>query len=234
VLGVTGLAGSGKEELGRALFGAFPIHAGTLRVAGTSMTALSPRDAIRQRLAFIPDDRKTEGVIQPLSVRRNISLPLLHQLATWFGMIRGAEETMLAERWVKRLDIKTPSLSQLCQNLSGGNQQKVAIAKWLASEARVLVLAEPTQGIDVGVKFELYNLIGELSSQGVGVILISSEIPELLGLSHSILVMRDGEIASRLDAASTDRETVLRWSLGHPASDGGGSRPVPGQEGGHE
>ena len=232
VLGITGLAGSGKEELGRALFGAFPIQGGMLRVAGARMTAFSPRDAIRRRVAFIPDDRKTEGVIQPLSVRRNISLPVLQQLATWFGMIRGSEETLFAARWVKRLDIKTPSLSQLCQNLSGGNQQKVALAKWLGSEARVLVLAEPTQGIDVGVKFELYRLIGELSSQGVGVILISSEIPELLGLSHSVLVMRDGEIVARLDGPSTDRETVLRWSLGHPAPDDGASSPPQQRKGG--
>jgi ABC-type sugar transport system ATPase subunit len=233
VLGITGLAGSGTEELGRALFGAIPIHAGTLRVAGSTFTARSPSDAIRRRIAYIPDDRKTEGVIQPLSVRRNIALPLLSQLSTWFGMIRGAEESALASRWVKRLDIKTPGLGQLCQNLSGGNQQKVALAKWLASEARVLILAEPTQGIDVGVKFELYRLIGELSSQGVGVILISSEIPELLGLSHSILVMRDGEMVAQLDGSTTDRETVLRWSLGHPALQESASRLPQESTGGH-
>ena len=232
VLGITGLTGSGKEELGRALFGVRPIQAGTVRIRGRPMRFLSPADAIRHGLAFIPDDRKSEGVIQPLSVRRNISLPLLDSLATWFGHIRGRQERGLAQSWVRRLDIKTPSLEQICQSLSGGNQQKVALAKWLASQAQVLILAEPTQGIDVGVKFEIYSLMAELSGQGVGILLISSEIPELLGLCHSILVMRDGEVVARLEAAQTDRETVLRHSLGHPTADSPSAQGRPAAGGG--
>jgi rhamnose transport system ATP-binding protein len=232
VLGLTGLTGSGKQELGRALFGAHPVHAGTVRLRGQPLRRLSPQVAIRHSLAFIPDDRKSEGVIQPLSVRRNVSLPVLDSLATWFGHIRGAQERELARRWVQRLDIRTSSLEQICQNLSGGNQQKVALAKWLASRAQVLILAEPTQGIDVGVKFEIYRLLAELSAQGVGVLLISSEIPELLGLCHSILVMRDGEVVARLPAAVTDRETVLRHSLGQPNAAQASVQVKPANRGG--
>lgn len=216
VLGVTGLAGSGKEELGKALFGAYPLDSGEVHVAGAGQVSfpLSPAAAIGRGIAYIPDDRKTEGIILPLSVRRNISLPLLDQLSTWVGHIRRGEEVRLAQTWVARLKIRTPSLGQLCQNLSGGNQQKVALAKWLASRARILILAEPTQGIDVSVKFELYQLVADLSRQGTGIILISSELPEILGLSHTILVMRDGQVVAQLKGEESTSEMILRYALG--------------------
>jgi ABC-type sugar transport system ATPase subunit len=213
VLGITGLAGSGKEELGRALFGAYPVDDGELLMRGTIFTP-APEKAIRHGIAYVPDDRKTEGIILSLPVSRNISLPILDRLATWAGHIRQRQEIELAQTWVDRLEIKTPSLQQICQNLSGGNQQKVALAKWLASKAQVLILAEPTQGIDVGVKFELYRLIAELSRQGVGIILISSELPEILGLSHTVLVMRDGEVVACLAGEKSDSETIMRYALG--------------------
>jgi ABC-type sugar transport system ATPase subunit len=213
VLGITGLAGSGKEELGRALFGAHPVDDGTVLMKG-EILSLSPAEAVRRGVAYIPDDRKAEGIILPLSVSRNISLPILDRLATWTRHIRQRQEMELAHTWVDRLEIKTPSLQQICQNLSGGNQQKVALAKWLASKAQVLILAEPTQGIDVGVKFELYRLVAELSRQGVGMILISSELPEILGLSHTVLVMRDGEVVACLAGEKSDGETILRYALG--------------------
>ncbi|MER3513821.1 MAG: D-xylose ABC transporter ATP-binding protein [Chloroflexota bacterium] len=216
ILGVIGLAGSGKEELGKALFGAYPLDSGEVHVAGAGQVSfpLSPAAAIGHGIAYIPEDRKAEGVILPLSVRRNICLPLLDQLSTWVGHIRRSEEVQLAQTWVERLKIRTPSLDQLCQNLSGGNQQKVALAKWLASQAQVLILAEPTQGIDVGVKFELYQLIADLSRQGTGIILISSELPEILGLSHTILVMRDGEAVALLKGEESTSEMILRYALG--------------------
>ena len=213
VLGITGLAGSGKEELGRALFGAYPVDDGKVLMKG-EILSLSPAEAVRHSVAYIPDDRKAEGIILPLPVSRNISLPILDRLATWTGHIRQRQEMELAQTWVDRLKIKTPSLQQICQNLSGGNQQKVALAKWLASKAQVLILAEPTQGIDVEVKFELYRLVAELSRQGVGIILISSELPEILGLSHTVLVMRDGEVVACLAGEKSDGETILRYALG--------------------
>jgi ABC-type sugar transport system ATPase subunit len=216
VLGVTGLAGSGKGALGRALFGARSLDSGEIHITGAGRVSLplSPAMAIKYGIAYIPDDRKVEGIILPLSVSRNISLPVLDQLSTWIGHIRPGREAQLAQTWVARLKIRTPSLNQICQSLSGGNQQKVALAKWLASQARVLILAEPTQGIDVGVKFELYQLIADLSRQGVGIILISSELPEILGLSHTVLVMRDGEVVAQLVGEGSRGEIILRYALG--------------------
>ena len=217
VLGVTGLAGSGKEELGLALFGAWPVEAGQVRIQG-EVLRLTPPEAVRRGLGYLPADRKTEGVIQELSVRRNIALPVLDRLAFGWGHLRRGREEQLARAWVDRLQIKTPGLAELCEKLSGGNQQKVVLAKWLASEARVLILADPTQEIDVGVKFELYRLIAELAGQGAGIILISAELKELVGLCHQILVLRDGRIVARLAGDASDPEIILRHALGQAQS----------------
>jgi ABC-type sugar transport system ATPase subunit len=213
VLGITGLAGSGKEELGLALFGAFPIDSGGKIMDGKNLPH-SPEKSIGHGIAYVAEDRKTEGIILTLSVKRNISLPVLKKISTVLGRILRDREDELAETWVDRLAIKTPGLNQVCENLSGGNQQKVVLAKWLASQAKVIILAHPTQEIDVGVKFELYRLIAELSGQGVGIILISGELSEILGLCHNVMVMRDGEVVAHLRADQTDGETVLRHALG--------------------
>jgi len=214
VLGITGLAGSGKEELGLALFGAFPVDKGRKSIDGKNL-AHTPQNAIERGIAYVAEDRKTEGIILTLPVKRNISLPVLGKISAVFGHINRDREDQLARTWVDRLAIKTPSLSQVCENLSGGNQQKVVLAKWLASQAKVIILAHPTQEIDVGVKFELYRLIAELSSQGVGIILISGELSEVLGLCHNVMVMRDGDVVAHLQADKTDAETILRYALGH-------------------
>ncbi len=225
ILGITGLAGSGKEELGQALFGAYPISRGRVRVSGKAIE-LNPWSAIKAGMAYLPEDRKTEGIISALSVRRNISLPVLRKLSGSFGRILGRKEDELAQGWVKRLDIKTTGLEQLCETLSGGNQQKVVLAKWLASEAKVIILAYPTQEVDVVVKFELYRQVAQLSRAGVSFILISSDLPEVLGLSHSVMVMRDGGIAARLAAEPADTETVLRYALGETKAQVTRSRPA--------
>jgi ribose transport system ATP-binding protein len=214
VLGITGLAGSGKEELGLALFGAFPVEKGKMLVDGKKFSH-SPQHAIDAGIAYVAEDRKTEGIILSLPVRRNISLPVLGKISAAFGHIIQSREDQLARQWIDRLDIKTPSLNQICENLSGGNQQKVVLAKWLASQAKIIILAHPTQEIDVGVKFELYKLIAELSGQGVGIILISGELNEILGLCHNVMVMRDGEAVAHLQTEKTDAETILRYALGH-------------------
>jgi len=213
VLGITGLAGSGKEELGQALFGAYPKSRGKLKINGVEIKPL-PGSAIQAGIAYLPEDRKSEGIVQTLSVKRNISLPLLEKISGWIGNIHRKQEKELAQGWVNRLGIKTPSLEQLCENLSGGNQQKVVLAKWLASSAKVIILAYPTQEVDVVVKFELYRLIAELSRQGIGLVLISSDLPEMIGVSHRILVMREGGIIAELDAAQADTESILRYALG--------------------
>ena len=213
VLAVAGLSGSGKTELGKALFGDLHINRGTLRLKGAPYKP-GPARAIRRRLMYLPEDRKTEGVIQGLPVRRNISLAVLPTFTNRAGFMNLRRERELAAQQVRSLDIKTPSLEQIVFNLSGGNQQKVALAKCLLIDPDILILVEPTQGIDVGVKFEVYQFIVDQVASGRAVLLISSEIPEILGLSHRILVMRDGRIAAELATESATQETILRYAVG--------------------
>ena len=162
----------------------------------------------------MPEDRKVEGILAEVSVKRNISLALLSRLANRAGVINRRQERQVAAHQVDTLEIKTPSLDQAVLNLSGGNQQKVALGKWLACGARLLILVEPTQGIDVGVKFEIYELIARLSGAGVAILLVSSELPEVLGLAHRILVMRNGSVVASLDAEQTNAEEIMRHALG--------------------
>ena len=213
VLAVTGLTGSGKTELGKALFGDWPVDAGEVRLFGRSGRVI-PARAIEAGMGYMPEDRKVEGMLAEVSVRRNISLAILPRLARRLGIVDRPAERKAAQAQVDALDIKTPSLAQLVRNLSGGNQQKVALAKWLACGARMLILMEPTQGIDVGVKFEIYELIARLSREGVAILLISSELPEILGLAHRILVMRGGRVVVELPGDQTDSDTILRYALG--------------------
>ena len=217
VLAITGVGGSGKTEVGKALFGDHPLRAGAMTVGGRAFRP-SPTRAIAAGVVCVPEDRKVEGVIQNLGVGRNISLAVLTRLAR-LGVINHGRERAVAAAQVERLAIKTPSLAQEVGNLSGGNQQKVALGKWLAVGARTFILMEPTQGIDVGVKFELYELIARLAREGVAILLISSELPEVLGLAHQVLVMRNGAVVAELDGAATNAEEILRHALGtQPAS----------------
>lgn len=217
VLAVAGLSGSGKTELGKALFGDLRASRGTITVKGERYKP-APWNAIRRRLIYLPEDRKAEGVIQELPVRRNIGLSVLPALTNRFGFLDLERERELAWQQVRALDIKTPTLDQLVLNLSGGNQQKVALAKCLTVDPDILVLVEPTQGIDVGVKFEIYQFIADQVASGRAVLLISSEIPEILGLSHRVLVMRDGRIVAELDTASATQEDILRFAVGEHKS----------------
>ena len=213
VLAVTGLTGSGKTELGKALFGDWPVDSGEVRLFGQVDRAI-PARAIQAGLGYMPEDRKVEGLLAEVSVRRNVALAILPRLARRLGIVDRPAEHKAAQAQVDALEIKTPSLDQLVRNLSGGNQQKVALAKWLACGARALILMEPTQGIDVGVKFEIYELIARLSHEGVAILLISSELPEILGLAHRILVMRAGRVAAELPGDQTNAEAILRYALG--------------------
>jgi ABC-type sugar transport system ATPase subunit len=213
VLAVAGLSGSGKTELGQALYGDLRLDSGRMTLRGQPYRP-APWTAIRSRLVYLPEDRKAEGVFQEMSVRRNISISVLDRFAVFPGLLNLKRERDIAAQQIRRLDIKTPHMDQDVLNLSGGNQQKVALAKCLSIDPEILVLVEPTQGIDVGVKFEIYQFIVDQVAAGCAVLLISSEIPEILGLSHRVLVMQEGRIAAELETAATTQAEILRCALG--------------------
>ena len=213
VVGLAGLVGAGRTELARALFGVERITAGEIHVKGRRGRLASPRQAIAAGMGFVTEDRKTQGLILDLSVKANIVLPSLERLSR-FGVVKAREETAAAQKFVVELQIKTPGLQQRVRFLSGGNQQKVALSKWLCTQADLLILDEPTRGIDVASKVEIYQLMNRLTAEGVAILMISSELPEILGMSDRILVMHEGRIAGELDASEATQEKVLQYALG--------------------
>ncbi len=209
IVGLAGLVGAGRTELARVLFGLTPATAGTLTVAGRPVTIGAPADAIRHGIAYVPEDRRRHGVIGELPVAANVGLASLRGLALDF-----AGERRRADEFVARLGIKTPSIETPVGHLSGGNQQKVSLARWLATGPKVLVLDEPTQGVDVGAKAEIHRLIGDLVAAGMAILMISSELPEVLGMCDRIGVMRAGRLVATLDRAEATQERLLSLALG--------------------
>lgn len=213
IVGLAGLVGAGRTETARALFGADLIDSGTIELFGKPVRIKSPQDAIRQGIGLVTEDRKQQGLVLGMVVRENNTLANLESLAT-FGFIRRREERQVAEKYRSDLAIKTPSIEQTVQNLSGGNQQKVVLAKWLFTGSKVLIFDEPTRGIDVGAKSEIYKLMNELAAQGVAIIMISSELPEILGMSDRILVMHEGRIAGELSREEATQEAIMHLATG--------------------
>jgi rhamnose transport system ATP-binding protein len=203
ILGLAGLVGAGRTELACTLFGLMPSDAGQILLAGREVS-------IR-----VPEDRRRHGVVLEMPVAANVTLAILRRIAA-AGWIRFRRERALAQTSVDKLGIKTASIETPVANLSGGNQQKVALARWLAAEPKVLILDEPTQGIDVGAKAEIHRLMGQLASQGMAIVMISSELPEILGMSDRIAVMHNGTVVGTLDRADATQEKVLTLALGHP------------------
>jgi rhamnose transport system ATP-binding protein len=227
ILGLAGLVGSGRTELARALFGLTPADEGEIRLKGQRVTIDSPAAAVALRLAYVPEDRPRHGVILALSVAANASLAVLRQLAS-FGFLDFVRERALASRYVDALGIKTASLEAPAATLSGGNQQKVALARWLATEPSVIILDEPTQGIDVGAKAEVHRLMGDLAERGLAILMVSSELPEVLGMSDRIGVMRGGRLAEVMDRADATPEGILAVALGHGQSEAAGAPKAAG------
>jgi ribose transport system ATP-binding protein len=217
IVGIAGLVGAGRTELARALFGVDPVDSGEIRIRGRTARIRSPGDAKRHGMGFLTEDRKKEGLVLSLSVASNVSLPSVDRLAP-YGVVDRAAEREQTIRFVEALRIKTLGPTQLAAHLSGGNQQKVVLAKWLARAADILIFDEPTRGIDVGAKVEIYNLMNELTTRGAGILMISSELPEILGMSDRILVMRDGAIAAELARSEASQESVLAAALGQPGA----------------
>jgi ABC-type sugar transport system ATPase subunit len=213
VLGLAGLAGAGRTELARCLAGADRAHAGRVVLKGRAALMSSPRDAVAHGLALLPEDRKSHGLVLGASLQHNIGLPILRRLAR-AGFVDTTRESSIARRWCERLRVKTSGLDRVAGTLSGGNQQKVVLAKWLAAEADVFVFDEPTRGIDLGARRDIYEIINSLVANGAGVLLISSELDEVLGMSDRVLVMRGGRICAEFPAAGTSESELLHAALG--------------------
>jgi ribose transport system ATP-binding protein len=210
ILGVFGLMGAGRTEMLETLFGLHPGRSSYhLEIEGRPYRFKSPQGAIRQGLAFVTEDRQAEGLVLGMDIVSNISLPTLKSTS----LLKNKQEGALARSYVDQLAIKTPSERQLCRNLSGGNQQKVVLAKWLSTQPKILLMDEPTRGIDIKAKHELYELIKQLAGEGLSILLVSSEIPEILTLSDRILVMAEGRITGSFSAAEANEDQLLKAAL---------------------
>lgn len=213
VLGIYGLMGAGRSELFETIFGQHPLHsAGKVFVENQEVRIQSPGDAIKAGIGFVSEDRKLEGLVLLMSVSANITLPSINKIRR-FGLLNKRLERSLAENYVERLKIKTPSSHQIVENLSGGNQQKVVIAKWLATNPKVILLDEPTRGIDVNSKNEIYRLISELASAGLGVVVVSSELPEIMAISDRILVLSEGRATGEFTYSEASEEKIIQAAI---------------------
>jgi rhamnose transport system ATP-binding protein len=225
ILGLAGLVGAGRTEVARAIFGIDQPDRGTVEVEGKQVTIHAPRDALRHGISYVPEDRQHQGLVLSMSITHNITLPLLRELAT-AGLIRQREEQRLAQEQGERLQVRgAKSFRQAVRQLSGGNQQKVVLAKWLATQPRVIILDEPTRGIDVGTKSEVHRLISQLAGQGHAILMISSELPEILGMSDRIIVMHEGRLTGSFDRAEATQENIMMAATGR-TSVSDGQRPA--------
>lgn len=214
ILGVAGLMGAGRTELAMSIFGCYGDDiSGELILNGKPIRIRNPRDAIRQGISYLSEDRKGNGLVLGMDIKNNISLSSIRELAR-YNVINENEQIRSAERLVGELRIKTPSIEQKVGNLSGGNQQKVVFGKWLMTNPKVLILDEPTRGVDVGAKYEIYGIMQKLAGQGVSIVMISSELPEILGMSDRILVMHEGRIAGTLTREEATQEKVMFYATG--------------------
>lgn len=213
ILGISGLVGAGRTELARAIFGVDRFDSGKVIVDGMELDIKSPVDTMNNGIVLVPENRKEQGVVILRSVRYNITLAVLKEFIK-LVRVNSQKENSIVSQYVDKLSIKTPSVEQLVGNLSGGNQQKIVIAKWLATNPKVLILDEPTRGVDVGAKAEIYSIMDMLSSQGVGIIMISSDLPEIINMSDRVLVMYRGKITGNLKRDEIDQEKIMGFATG--------------------
>jgi ribose transport system ATP-binding protein len=214
ILGVSGLMGAGRTELMKIIYGALHRVSGDIKVNGKTINPLSPQDGLANGIAYISEDRKGDGLILGLSVKENMSLCALQMFSHQSGAIDSKAETLAVDDFINLFNIKTPSREQLIGNLSGGNQQKVAIAKGLMTRPKVLILDEPTRGVDVGAKKEIYQLINQFKQEGMSIILVSSEMPEVLGMSDRIIVMHEGHISGEFNIKDANQEKLMACAVG--------------------
>ncbi|NRQ48219.1 sugar ABC transporter ATP-binding protein [Aeromicrobium stalagmiti] len=208
IVALAGLVGAGRSEIARAVFGVDPYDAGTVMIGGRKVPARNPRAAIRLGMGFVPEDRRQQGLVVDASVAHNVASVIRGKLAT-LGIVTRTAENKASGPWSARLEVKTNALSMNAATMSGGNQQKVVIAKWLATHPKLLIIDEPTRGIDVGTKAEVHRLISELAGQGMAILMISSELPEVLGMADRVLVVNEGRITADIDRADATPESVM-------------------------
>jgi len=214
ILGIAGLVGAGRSKLAEVLFGVSPARSGKLLIKGEEVTLDSPRAAMSRGIAFLTEDRKESGCFLTLSVLENLEISVLSQDLTRFGFVQRGAARLACEGIARQLRVKTPDLHEPIVNLSGGNQQKVLIGRWLLTKPDILILDEPTRGIDVGAKAEIHQLISRLAAQGAAVLMISSEMPEILGMSDRIMVMREGRVSGMLDRHEADQVRIMSLAAG--------------------
>jgi ABC-type sugar transport system ATPase subunit len=206
--------GAGRTEVARAIFGITRPEAGTILLDGHEVSFSSPTEAMRHGIAYVPEDRYQHGLVREFPIASNVTLPIWRSIANWLGIIDKRRERIIATDYFQRLQIRATGIQQLVQSLSGGNQQKVVIAKWLATKPRVLILDEPTRGVDIGAKAEVHRLISQLASERMAIIMISSELPEVLAMSDRILVMHEGRVTGEFDRKEADQERVMFAATG--------------------
>jgi rhamnose transport system ATP-binding protein len=208
ILGLAGLIGAGRTDVARALFGIQPVQSGSIHIDGQSVIISNPKQAMDLGLGFVPEDRQHHGLVLPMSIATNITLPILPRFVN-FGWLRDRQAKKVAANAARRLEVKGSGIDQKAKELSGGNQQKVVLAKWLETSPRILILDEPTRGIDVGTKAAVHQLMSDLANEGVAILMISSELPEILGMSDRILVMREGRITGEFMRAEATQEKIM-------------------------
>jgi rhamnose transport system ATP-binding protein len=213
ILGFAGLVGAGRTEVARVIFGIDRADAGEIRIGNELVQISSPKDAMRHGLAYVPEDRRQQGLIMDFSIAANMTLPILQQVSR-LGVVNRQRERQIATDYSQQLHVRSAGIDQLVKALSGGNQQKVVLAKWLITNPSILILDEPTRGIDVGAKSEVHRIISDLAAKGLGIILISSELPEVLAMSDRVLVMHEGHLTGMFDRAEANQEKVMFAATG--------------------
>ncbi len=214
ILGFAGLVGAGRTEIARILFGVDPKDSGEILIEGKKINITSPENAVKHGMCLVPEDRSLQGLVLKLSVLENIIMATLNEYSSKIGLMKSKKIQEVSHKYIKALSIRTPHLRQKVMYLSGGNQQKIVLSKWLACKPRVLILDEPTRGIDVGAKAEIHTLMSELANLGIGIILISSELPEILGISDRIAVMHEGKLVKILERAEATQEKIMAYASG--------------------
>ncbi|MGE0074244.1 MAG: sugar ABC transporter ATP-binding protein [Sphaerochaetaceae bacterium] len=213
ILGITGLVGAGRSELAQAIFGLNPSDSGELILEGKRLQVNAPEQAVQHGISYIPENRLTEGLILKKTMSDNICLTVLKQISSRHGLIEKAAQNKLVEKWIEEMHIRPNIPNMITSKLSGGNQQRVVLSKWLATDPKVLIVDEPTNGIDIGAKADIHQLLRDLSEQGMSIIVISSELPEILAIGDRVLVMRRGKIAATLDGKNLTQEEIMKEAL---------------------